>query len=61
MNIIRVEIRIIRRVIFHDNGILKTNSLKSDIPISNTQLHVFSPLLGNCGVHVPNDRFHWFY
>ncbi len=61
MNIIRVKIRIIRRVIFHDDGVLKPDSLESDIPVRDTQLHVFSPLLGNRGVHVPHDRFYRFY
>ena len=60
-DIVRVEIRIVGRVIFGDDCVLETGFLESDVPVLDTLFNGSSPFFGESVVHVENDRFHGFH
>ena len=58
MNVVRIKIRIVRGIIFHNNRIFKTNRFKSNIPIGDSQLHILPPFFRDSRIDIPYNRFY---
>ena len=60
-DILRIEVRIIFREIFCNDGILKTDLLKRFLPYFNSFMDIFIPTQRKSIINVENNRFLRFY
>ena len=60
-NIIRIKVRIILRIVFRYNRILKSYFLKRNLPVFYSFLYVISPLVGDSSINVIYNRLLRFH
>ena len=62
-HVVRVEVRVVFRIIHSFDGVLETGGFKSRIPVFDALMDGRAPLFGESGIYVEHDgllRFHQF-